>query len=269
MKDLLLIVFQRMNQLYPYQPFQDEVRNVMVTKVVAIFQKWPSFIASMKESITSTMSTSLLSNQISHAELSLALCWVVGEYASPTINPIITNEIIADYHEALELYAYERMTNVKLAKSGHSDTSQSQAPVPLSPLLPHMKPPRHTPTHCYKPLDLGVFTTRLMSIVMSCLAKLAARSQDLTSRVVLCLLKVVEYQQYFDPIVSTRANELITLLKFPSIAAAILDMPQTQPDSPLGDTDTFHIHDRNSSLPFLLFPLSDNAQDPLHPFHLY
>jgi len=99
MKDLLLIVFQRMNQLYPYQPFQDEVRNIMVTKVVAIFQKWPSFVATMKESITSTMSTSLLSNQVSHAELSLALCWVVGEYASPTINPIITNEIIADYHE--------------------------------------------------------------------------------------------------------------------------------------------------------------------------
>jgi len=109
-----------------------------------------------------------------------------------------------------------------------------------------------------------------MSIVMSCLAKLAARSQDLTSRVVLCLFKVVEYSQYFDPIVSTRANELITLLKFPSIAAAILDMPQTQPTTSLGDTDTFHIHDRNTSLPFLLFPLDDSVQtvkDPLHPFH--
>ena len=50
------------------------------------------------------------------------------------------------------------MTNVKLAKSGHdnSDSAQAQAPVPLSSLLPHMKPPKHTPTHCYKTIDLGM-----------------------------------------------------------------------------------------------------------------
>lgn len=62
-KDLLPIIFQRMNQvcallsqliflnavqLYPYQPFRDSVRHVMITKIVAIFQKWPSFVSSMK-----------------------------------------------------------------------------------------------------------------------------------------------------------------------------------------------------------------------------
>jgi hypothetical protein len=49
------------------------------------------------------------------------------------------------------------MTNVKLAKIGHTDNVQAQAPVPLSSLLPHMKPPRNTPTHSYKPLDIGLF----------------------------------------------------------------------------------------------------------------
>lgn len=82
----------------------------------------------------------------------------------------------------------------------------------------------------------------------------------------------MEYKQYFDPIVSARANELITLLKFPSIAAAILDMPLSpSPSLSLSDPDSFHIHDKNSSLPFLLLPLEDSSQSaqPLHPFNLY
>lgn len=81
---------------------------------------------------------------------------------------------------------------------------------------------------------------------------------------------MVEYQQYFDPIVISRANELITLLKFPSIASAVLDMPQNLHDYS-SDYDLFHVHDKNSSLPFLLLPQSYPlvGQDQLHPFNLY
>ncbi len=59
------------------------------------------------------------------------------------------------------------------------------------------------------------YTTRLMLVVISALSKLAARYQPLTSRVLLCLAKILKHQHDFDKTVINRANECITILKFP------------------------------------------------------
>jgi len=163
---------------------------------------------------------------------------------------------------ALELFAYERMTHAKLVKSGLAESSIPPLVTPISPLV---EPTVFDKSQVENSIE--TFSSRIMLIVLSSLAKLAARCQDLTSRVVLCMLKVLTYQQYFGHLVIARANELITLLKFPSIASAVLDIPFSTKE-----IDEFHLHDKNSSLPFLLLPTSDSdsaSGENLHPFTLY
>jgi len=131
-------------------------------------------------------------------ELVLCLIWIVGEYISEAVMKI-TGDLLNDYHESLELFAYERMSMAKLGMSNSEDGRMDQA----------------SKTH----------TTRLMLVVISALSKLAARWQPIASRVMLCLAKVLKQSIFFDKAVIQRATECITILKFPSIAASILDSP--------------------------------------------
>lgn len=54
-----------------------------------------------------------------------------------------------------------------------------------------------------------------MHVVVSALSKIAVRWQPLSSRVILCLAKLIRNQQYFDASVISHANECIALLKLP------------------------------------------------------
>ena len=103
---------------------------------------------------------------------------------------MLTTSILNDYHEALELFAYERMSIVKIG--------------------PYNSLPMAGQSSNYN--------SRLMLVVISALTKLAARWQPLAARVMLCLAKVLRHQQYFDKTVINRANECIALLKFPRYA---------------------------------------------------
>jgi hypothetical protein len=92
----------------------------------------------------------------------------------------LTTDVLSDYHEVLELFAYERMSMVK-----SEGTSSS------------------------------LYNNRLMLVIISALSKLAARWQPLSNRVILCLVKIMKHQNYFDKSVISRANEVITILRFP------------------------------------------------------
>ena len=91
-------------------------------------------------------------------ELILNLIWAVGEYASSSITPECNPEVLVEYHESLETFAYERMAFVQ---SSSISTTPSAA-------LEGEK----------------LYATRVMLVVVSALAKLAARWQDLASRLV-------------------------------------------------------------------------------------
>src|SRR4051812_48765252 len=98
-------------------------------------------------------------------ELNLCLCWIVGEYASSKISPKITTEILNDYHEALELFAYERLSMVKLGISSSQnqfDSSSSTAEMTE---------------------DQKIYVTRLFLTIIGSLAKIATKWQPLASRV--------------------------------------------------------------------------------------
>jgi len=260
----------------------------------------------------------------SRGELILSLCWIgecsvylycsspllnddllVGEYANPALCSACTNEgglnirsisyaqsdksqlVLNDYHEALELFAYERMfvlffffftvffcsqlSNRSLVKLEGSDMYFGSGPKVEQKLSKN---------------GFDLFTTRLMLVVISSLAKLAARWQDLASRVLLCLAKIMRHQHYFDPIVLIRANECMQLLKFPrwaffcnslfdntilnatarclSIAPSILGSPYQSLEKRVT-----HI-DESSSLPFILHPsIPFVSGESLHPWTLY
>jgi len=55
----------------------------------------------------------------------------------------------------------------------------------------------------------SIYTTRLMLIVIAVLSKFAARYQSLSSRVFLCLAKILKQKQYFDKTITNRVNEYI------------------------------------------------------------
>ena len=156
-----------------------------------------------------------------------------------------------DFHEALELLAYERMS---LAKLGLSDVSSGET---LSS------------TSSQKKQEARKYATRLMLVIISALSKLAARDPDLNVRVILCLAKIISHSDYFDPSVTSRATECINLLKFPSIASAVFEassgfsVPNNNPNAP-----KTHI-DKLSALPFIVQSVRGGSEKmPLHAFEI-
>ncbi|RMX54680.1 hypothetical protein pdam_00009343 [Pocillopora damicornis] len=141
------------------------------------------------------------------------LVWVIGEFASSSHDGGCTVQHIVQYFEALEALTYEVL--------GQS------APRKVS------------------------FSGRLVSVLMTTLAKLASRCQDVIQRAILCLSKVVRQKPDLlsdpdcYPDLLLRAQELINLLKLPNVAPVILS-----PDSEVY-SGRWH-RDRNASLSLLL-----------------
>lgn len=99
--------------------------------------------------------------------------WAIGEHASVVSDPRCTSDVLVLYHEALELFAYEVNAVTSQQKSVSSASASSLTGNALSD-------------------DATEYTTRLMTVLMTALAKIASRCQDLTPRVQLALTKIVK-----------------------------------------------------------------------------
>jgi hypothetical protein len=133
-------------------------------------------------------------------ELVLHLCWAIGEYTKfdPQTNPNCTPQVLYEYDETLELFAFERMSLANMFSTKRRPT----------------RPPDPTPTT----EDLGEnsqvrYNNRAMLVTITALAKLAAHWQPLRSRIMLCLYKVLRYEHCFHSTVITHATECLNLLK--------------------------------------------------------
>jgi AP-5 complex subunit zeta-1 len=227
---LMPIAFRRLEQLYPMPSFRRAIEAVVVEHVRRAFGRWPSLIVSAKDIVIEVLGDS---SSDGRQELILTLVWLVGELADP-VQRQCSPELLNEYHEVLELFIYERSSYVRAGEDASPDA-----------------------------------TTRLMIVLQYAVAKLAARFPDLASRVMLCLAKVIRDGDYFDPIVIQRASEAINLLKFPSVASAILassssSSSSSSPSSSL--SSSFHV-DQSSALPFLLQSSQFSSQS-LHSFRL-
>uniref|UniRef100_A0A8C2IKM4 Adaptor related protein complex 5 subunit zeta 1 n=1 Tax=Cyprinus carpio TaxID=7962 RepID=A0A8C2IKM4_CYPCA len=188
-------------------------RKVFSTHLQALCKLHPPLIVDQSREILELASSP--ANIYSKEDFYTHVVWVIGEYLSVSYDPRCTVERITSFFESLEAVLFE-ITQVR----------QSASPPSFSP--------------------------RLVTVLMTTLAKLATRSQDLIPRVSLCLSKMRTfacsaivmtcYSEEDTEEIITRAHELINLLKLPNVAQFVL-APSAGGDGPRWHRDT------NASLP--------------------
>eukprot|EP00117_Sycon_ciliatum_P049570 scpid39477/ scgid4871/ AP-5 complex subunit zeta-1; Adapter-related protein complex 5 zeta subunit len=192
LSQILPLMSERISQLYGIDSFQQQIRKVLANQLLSFFKVHPQLLFDHMADIIEFLSA--LRN-ISRAgeEYFSHMVWVVGEYSSPTHDSRFTIEIITKLHDVLESMAYEAISAFQASRS--------------------------------KP----VASARLLCVLMTALAKIASRCQDLIPRVLLCLTKIVK--QYAESqtdqdnrqLMVTRANELVHILKMPSVATNVMN----------------------------------------------
>ncbi|XP_056117621.1 AP-5 complex subunit zeta-1 isoform X2 [Rhinichthys klamathensis goyatoka] len=213
MNQLLLVLLERSSLLFNIKTFNAEVQKVFSTHLQALCKLHPPLIVDQSWEILEF--ASIPANIYSKEDFYTHVVWVIGEFVSVSYDPRCTVELITSFFESLEAVLFE-ITQVR----------QSASPPGFSP--------------------------RLITVLMTTLAKLATRSQDLIPRVSLFLSKMRTfarsgpvmacYSEEDTEEIITRAHELINLLKLPNVAQFVL-APSAGGDGPRWHRDT------NASLP--------------------
>uniref|UniRef100_A0A8C1RJH3 Adaptor related protein complex 5 subunit zeta 1 n=1 Tax=Cyprinus carpio TaxID=7962 RepID=A0A8C1RJH3_CYPCA len=204
---------ERSGHLITKKKISVHLHLVFSTHLQALCKLHPPLIVDQSREILELASSP--ANIYSKEDFYTHVVWVIGEYLSVSYDPRCTVERITSFFESLEAVLFE-ITQVR----------QSASPPSFSP--------------------------RLITVLMTTLAKLATRSQDLIPRVSLCLSKMRTfacsaivmtcYSEEDTEEIITRAHELINLLKLPNVAQFVL-APSAGGDGPRWHRDT------NASLP--------------------
>ena len=134
----------------------------MVDKVLAIFDRHPHFVVVLRKQIIEFIENR---REEGKEELLLSVCWAIGEYTTPVVDAKVSSEVLFELYEGLELFAFE----ANLAIS--SRAFDREAVLEFS---------------------AEKYNSRLMTVLMSAIAKIAARNPDLTPRALVCLAKIVK-----------------------------------------------------------------------------
>ncbi|EGC39537.1 hypothetical protein DICPUDRAFT_74957 [Dictyostelium purpureum] len=278
---LLPVIFERIDQLFLYEPYQKKVRENLMSHVLAIFKRYPSLIVSEKDLIIQVVSEARMHYR---DIVTLSLCFIIGEYTSPFLCGLnnVSSQIFSEYHETLELITYEKINTIKMDSTMNNNSNSNNFSSNTNNLN-YLNILNINSNNNNNNLNSGMdvnqlqqqYNINIMLILMSSLTKIASRWPDATSRVVLCLMKIVGYHQYFDPQVIQRANECISLLKYPSFAAALYNCDQPQDEifhsTISNQTIGITIQDCNSSLSFLLqdtLNFKSTKNNSIHPYIL-
>jgi hypothetical protein len=265
---LVPVLLDRMDKSFPLNTFQAAIQTLLINSLTACFEKYPVIIIKLQPLIISYISESdtaalLAKNEpvTQHSggaswrdELMMCLVWLIGKYASANIAGDSCNyQVMYDYDEALELLAYEKMSILSMeAAELHHAKQFARAPTVQSissvkgPLdwkeYKKMKIAKLSPKAAVLPSTQASLspTSRLLLVLSASLTKLASRCLPLASRVKLCLAKLLRYPKSQAPPESVLrwANHCLNVLKYPSLAAHIMDTSNPTPfENPSSETN--------------------------------
>ncbi|XP_078274538.1 AP-5 complex subunit zeta-1 isoform X2 [Rhinoraja longicauda] len=221
---LALVILERSSLLYDIPDFKAEVQRVFSSQFMVLCKRYPALIVEQSKELLEFCGT--VSNIKNKEGFFIHVVWAIGEYLSLSYDRRCTVEQITKFFEALEAVLFEM---IQLRSS----------------------------TGIFK------FSPRVITVLMTTLAKLASRSQDLIPRVSLFLSKIRPFVRsalisslYSEDDIQeilARANELNNLLKAPNVAQLILG-PSADIASPRWYKDT------NASLPLTMRTISKVLQ---------
>ncbi|XP_063042699.1 AP-5 complex subunit zeta-1 isoform X1 [Engraulis encrasicolus] len=218
---LALVLLERSSLLYNIKQFKIELFRVFSSHIRALCKLQPSLIEDQSRELLDFSGST--ANIYSREELYTNVVWLIGEYLSVAHDPRCSVELITKFFDGLEAVLFE-----------------------ISQVRQSASPPSYPP--------------RVLTTLMTTMAKLASRSQDLIPRVSLSLSKLctfarsraaqASYSEEDTEEIVTRAHELTNLLKLPSVAQFVLAPPA------LGDSPRCH-RDANASLPRAMRTISE------------
>ncbi|KAF7656902.1 hypothetical protein LDENG_00034620 [Lucifuga dentata] len=193
---LLLVLLERSSLLFNIPKYIKDIHRVLSRHLLRLFKLHPSLVVDQFHELLEFTGTT--ANVYSKEEIYTHMVWVLGEYLSASHDPRCSVERITSCFEALEVVLFE---------------VTSSAPPPGAALP----------------------APRLITTLMSALAKLASRSHDLIPRVSVFLSKLrtltksgsVPWCTDEEDLVAivTRGEELWSLLKTPGVAQSVLTPP--------------------------------------------
>ncbi|XP_069123668.1 AP-5 complex subunit zeta-1-like isoform X2 [Argopecten irradians] len=211
---LLPVLLERSALLYDMPDFKTDIKRILSENVVRLFKKFPQILIDEQTEIQDFVMS--VTNITDREEFFANMVWAIGEYCSSTHDSRCNTDTIKRFFDTLEPLVYEMSAMVSM---GRVTCAEGHA--------------------------------KIISILLSSIAKLSSRCQDLIPRAVLCLSKVSQQQQQCgaqDPEIQdalvSRSQHLVNLLQVPNFAAVVLN--------PSPEIHTGRWHQDTTGLPAML-----------------
>ncbi|KAK7113111.1 hypothetical protein V1264_012460 [Littorina saxatilis] len=186
-------MLERSGLLFDLPEYKADIVMILGEQLLQLIGRYPVIMVEHVADITEFIN--ITNNMRGRQNFYGNLVFCIGEYCSSLHAPGCTPELIAQYFDILEVVTYEICGNVLMEEE-------------------------EVPTH-----------PKIVCHLMSAMAKLSTRRQDLIPRAILCMTKVAK--QHFalteDPLAQEAlvscAQEHINLLKVPNFAVSVLNPP--------------------------------------------